>query len=245
LLNPKKSLGQNFLIDKNICRKIINLTDVYKKEVIEIGPGTGQITDEIIKKNPKKLLLIEKDDKLFILLKKKYRKYEYVKIDNNDALNYDYSSFNNAIIFSNLPYNMSVKLIIHLLKMKKKFSELILMVQKEVAEKMNYRNRKKNNRLSFFIEVVSNYSIKFEISNNVFFPKPKIKSCVIKIKPKNYQKINILRLELFSKEIFKYKRKKISNILNFKNLNKKYEYLINKRAEDLNTADLLILFNEF
>jgi len=245
LLNPKKSLGQNFLIDKNICKKIINLTDISKKEVIEIGPGTGQITDEIIKKKPKKLLLIEKDDDLFFLLKKKYSKYKYVEVVNNDAFNFNYSNFNDAIIFSNLPYNISVKLIIYLLKMKNNFSELVLMVQKEVAEKMNYRKGKKNNRLSFFIEVLSTYTIKFEISNNVFFPKPKVKSCVIKIKPKNNQKINILKLELFSKEIFKYKRKKISNILNIKNLNKKYEYIINKRAEDLNTSDLLILFNKF
>ena len=73
LTKPKKSLGQNFLIDKNICRKIINLTDVNKKEVIEIGPGTGQLTDEIIKKDPKKIILIEKDKFLYEYLLYKYK----------------------------------------------------------------------------------------------------------------------------------------------------------------------------
>ena len=89
MLIPKKSLGQNFLLDKNLCKKIINSLSIRNKIIIEIGPGTGQLTDEIIKLNPKKLILIEKNNKLFKLLKKKYKKLDYMEILNIDAINLD------------------------------------------------------------------------------------------------------------------------------------------------------------
>ena len=73
---PKKSLGQNFLIDKNVIKKIISLTNIYNESILEIGPGTGNLTDEIIKKKPKKLTIIEKDRQLFCLLKEKYNTAE-------------------------------------------------------------------------------------------------------------------------------------------------------------------------
>ena len=86
---PKKSLGQNFLIDKNIAKKIVNITSIDNQYIIEIGPGTGFLTDEIIKKKPKKLYLIEKDKSLYQNLRKKYYDYKSIEIINDDALNFD------------------------------------------------------------------------------------------------------------------------------------------------------------
>jgi len=108
LIKPKKSLGQNFLQDKNIIKKIINLTPINNENIIEIGPGLGSLTDRIIELKPKSLLLIEKDRELCDILKKKYDD-KNITIVNNDALKFDYSKFKSTKIISNLPYNISSK----------------------------------------------------------------------------------------------------------------------------------------
>ena len=248
LIKPKKSLGQNFLIDKNICKKIINLTKIRNNNILEIGPGTGSLTEEILKNNPKKLTIIEKDENLFKQLKNKFNQIKNLEIINDDALNYDYYKIpNQTKIISNLPYNISIKLIINWIKINNKFDELILMIQKEVADKMNFQNKQKKNRLNFFINITSQYKIKFDVSRNVFFPKPKIQSSVVQIKPFKNIKINLDNLENFTKEIFKYKRKKLSNVLKS---NKNYTIgisnnLLEKRAEDLKFDELLNIFKSY
>ena len=191
---PKKSLGQNFLIDKNISIKIVKIIKNYKnKTIIEIGPGKGALTDIIFEKKPKKIILIEKDYELFIKLKKKYKNNSCVKIYNDDALKFDYSKINKPkSILANLPYNISIKLIINWLKQISEYEEIILMIQKEVAEKMKYYNVKKINRLNLLTAISCNYKIEFDVSKNVFFPKPKVTSSVIKITPKNVKKLNLM-----------------------------------------------------
>ena len=245
MLIPKKSLGQNFLLDNNIVKKIVNSIDILNQTIIEIGPGTGKITDEIIKEIPKKLIIIEKDNKLYEFLLNKYTNINKIKIINIDAFDYDYSVHKGAKIISNLPYNISTKLIIKLLCNYKIISEMLFMVQKEVANKMDYNKKNKNNKLKLIIEATSNYKIIHNISNKVFYPKPKVQSSIIKIIPKNNMGINLQKLLLFSKEIFKNKRKKIKNILNLSVKDKKSEELIDKRAENLKTSELLYLFNKF
>ena len=105
---PKKSLGQNFLIDKNITKKIIKLSNIENKHVVEIGPGKGSLTDEILRNNPSSITLIEKDFKLTKILKEKYSKYKNIKIFNNDILKVNIEGLleKNTIIFGNLPYNV-------------------------------------------------------------------------------------------------------------------------------------------
>lgn len=146
---PKKSLGQNFLLDKNIQIKIVNLISIKNKNIIEIGPGNGQITDKIIIKKPKKLVLIEKDYNLYNLLKKKYNKLTYISIFNNNVLLIDFNKNINFNIISNLPYNLSVKIIIKLLTHYNNFDEMVFMIQKDVAEKMNYKLIKRKTNLVF------------------------------------------------------------------------------------------------
>ena len=137
MIEPKKSLGQNFLIDKNIIGKIMNLTKVKDRNIVEIGPGKGALTDEIIKKKPKTLLIIEKDNLLIDLLIEKYSKFRNVKVVNGDILKFDLEKNmkSNSVIFGNLPYNISSQILVKFIKFKTwppKFSNLILMFQKEL-----------------------------------------------------------------------------------------------------------------
>ena len=118
----KKSLGQNFLVDLNVIKKITNLVDIKNKNVIEIGPGRGAITNQILMKEPKSIILIEKDNLLSERLKKKYNKIKSIKIFNQDILDFDLEKIikKDTIIFGNLPYNISSQILIKILKLKKK-----------------------------------------------------------------------------------------------------------------------------
>lgn len=244
MLIPKKSLGQNFLLDNNILEKISNITKIKNKNVLEIGPGTGQLTNKLISKKPNILHLIEKDVELFNSLNKKYKNNDIIKIYNDDALNFNYTNYKDLIVFSNLPFNIASKLIIFFLKKNFFFSEFIFIIQKEVADKIDINKNKKMNKLKFFINILANYSIKFQISKKLFYPKPKVNSTVVSIKPKNNNLIDKNKLYSFSNLIFQHKRKKLSNILRYKNLNNKINNLLDNRAEDLNLEDLFLLFNE-
>ena len=133
------------------------------------------------------------------------------------------------------------------LKIECKLQKMVLMIQKEVADKMNYVNKIKKNRLNLFIEVASRYNIEFDVSNNVFFPKPKINSSVITIAPKNNLKIDLNKFESFTREIFQYKRKKLSTVLKLKEkkISLSNSDIYEKRAEDLILSELMSVFNQF
>ena len=186
---PKKSLGQNFLIDKNIIGKIISLIKLHDRHVIEIGPGHGALTNEILKKNPRSLTLIEKDNNLFNSLKKKYSKNKKINIYNSDILKFNLEKIckKNSAIFGNLPYNISSQILIKILKFKKwppKSNDLIFMFQKELGEKIIGKFKSKNyGRLSILSNYRMSFLKKFFVSNNCFFPKPKVTSIVIHFKP--------------------------------------------------------------
>ena len=241
----KKSLGQNFLIDKNIINKILSLTKIKDKNIVEIGPGKGALTDEIIKKKPKTLLIIEKDNLMFDLLIEKYSRFRNVKVINADILKFDLEKNmkTNTIIFGNLPYNISSQILVKLIKFETwppKFSNLILMFQKELGEKIIGKfPSSKYGRLS----IISNYRLenieKFIVSENCFFPKPKVKSMVINFKPKkNTFKIkNISNLEKITNFLFSKKRKMINKsiikILNKDEIKQIPELKTNLRPSDI------------
>ena len=139
IFKAKKSLGQNFLVDKNILRLIANSTRIEKNdEILEIGPGTGNLTEFLVKKKPKKIYLIEKDENLVNLLKNKFS--ESLNIINEDILKFSKNSFLNSksIIFGNLPYNISSQILVKFIinKNKFKFKKLIFMFQKELADRI-------------------------------------------------------------------------------------------------------------
>ena len=254
MLHPKKSLGQNFLIDKNIANKIVNLVNnIDKKNIIEVGPGIGALTEIILKKKPKKLILIEKDNYLFNRLFINYNKKKSIEFYNLDALKFNFKKINKPkSIIANLPYNISIKLLINWMKNISDFDEIVVMIQKEVAQKMNYNNSKKMNRLNVFTEITCKMKKEFDVSNNVFFPKPKIYSSVIKLSPKKIS-FDLTKLENFTKMLFRYKRKKLLNVLpkeiitviknkkDFININN----IIHSRAEDLPLDKIIFLFKIF
>ena len=218
---PKKSLGQNFLIDKNIIKKIVNIVEIGNKNIIEIGPGKGALTEEILKKKPKKLLVIEKDNELSKFLKEKYCKNKLIEIVNKDILKFDIEKVvsSKSIIFGNLPYNISSQILIRILKFKKwppKFENLIFMFQKELGEKIIGKYSSLNyGRLSIISNYRFNISKKFYVSPNCFIPRPKVNSVVIQFKPKK-EDIKIRKIENLEKVtnvLFSNKRKMINKNL--------------------------------
>ncbi len=226
----KKSLGQNFLVDGNIIKKIIGLQSLKDKNILEIGPGMGALTVEIIKKKPKSLTLIEKDNGFYNELTTMFKNDKKVKIYNTDILRFNLEKFvkKDTIIFGNLPYNISSQILAKLVKFKKwppNYKKLILMFQKELAEKIIGKfNTINYGRLSILTNYRLNVLNKFNVSANCFSPKPKVTSTVLEFIPKNNipEKIeNIDNLERITNIFFSNKRKMINkNIIKIFGKNK-------------------------
>ena len=226
LTKPKKSLGQNFLIDKNILQKIINTVPINKvNEILEIGPGTGNLTSYIIKKNPKKIFVVEKDSNLSLLLYEKFK--NKINIINDDILKISENliSKEKLIVFGNLPYNISTKILASLIMLKKWppwYNVLILMFQKEVADRIIAKTRTKEfGRLSILANWRLEIKKHFDVSKNCFFPKPKINSTLLSFKPKKNNIFNLKNpknLETITRILFSNRRKMIN-----KNLNKLFK----------------------
>mgnify|MGYP003683469245 CR=1 FL=1 len=141
MIYAKKSLGQNFLIDKNIIRKIINTVEIKNRNVVEIGSGRGALTEEILKSRPKTFILIEKDYEMAKKLKLKFLKNKNIKVYHADVLKFDLEKIiiKNSIIFGNLPYNISSQILVKIIKFKKwtpNFVDLVLMFQRELGKKI-------------------------------------------------------------------------------------------------------------
>ena len=244
----KKSLGQNFLIDNNIINKIVKIGDINKnKTVMEIGCGYGNLTQAIAAIGPKKIFAIEKDKNLALFLKDKFKNHNNVNIINRDVLNIieENNLEQNIIVFGNLPYNTSTKILTSLILLKKWppwYEILILMFQKEVAERIIAKTQTREfGRLS----VISNWRLEikkhFSVSNNCFFPKPKITSTVLSFKPiKNnqFELKNPKNLEKVTRILFSNRRKMINKNFNKlfnqnKSVAKNLYINLNQRPEEL------------
>ena len=225
-IKPKKKLGQNFLHDKNIISSIINNVNVKDEDIIEIGPGPGMLTENILKNKARSLLVIEKDDSFEVNLKKIKNKYK----DNftyliHDVIDFDFNKLKKKEykIVSNLPYNISVPFILKMIKIRRVISwkDMVLMVQKEVAERITADIGTKNyGRLSIMVNLNNDVKKLLNVKPSSFIPKPKVDSTVIKISPKN-KNLNINE-EIFEKIVkicFSQRRKKIKNNLDQLNTN--------------------------
>ena len=152
MIKAKKSLGQNFLIDANIINKIVNIVDIKGKNILEIGPGTGNLSSKILDQYPKKMIVIEKDKSLANLLKDNFG--SKIIVINQDILkiNENLIEKEKLTVFGNLPYNISSQIIAKIIKFKKcppNYSALILMFQKEMAQRIIGKfNTSKYGRLS-------------------------------------------------------------------------------------------------
>ena len=155
-IKPKKSLGQNFLIDRNILEQIVDTVEITNKEVLEIGPGSGNLTTFILKKNPKKVYTIEKDDDLALLLEDKFNNEIIIINDDILKISEDKISSEKLTVFGNLPYNISTEILSKwIVNLDKNFwfESLVLMFQKEVADRIiSEFNNSKYGRLSILKE---------------------------------------------------------------------------------------------
>ncbi len=220
MIKAKKSLGQNFLIDKNILEKITNTTNIQNKIILEIGPGTGNLTSHILKKNPKKMIVIEKDNKLVNKLKDKFN--NQIIIINDDILKINETRLfkDKVTVFGNLPYNISTEILTKwIINLKENFwfECLVLMFQKEVADRIIADfNTSNYGRLS----IICNWKLDIkkicDVKPDSFFPKPKINSTLLLFNPKkNFVKINEPKnLEIVSRIFFNQKRKMLKKPFN-------------------------------
>lgn len=252
MIKAKKSLGQNFLQDNNVLKKIVSLINIKNKNIIEIGPGTGNLTDKILENNPNNIILIEKDYKLCEILYKKYKLNNRIKIINKDILLFDIENIikKKTIIFGNLPYNISTQILLKFVKFKKwppNYIKLILMFQKEVADRIIAKhNTPEYGRLKIITGLRLNSKKCFNISKNCFFPKPKVESSVISLEPKSNIKFKIKKisnLEKITHIFFSNKRKMINKA--FSKIFKNPEIVSQKLNIDLSLRPNQINENEF
>jgi len=254
---PKKSLGQNFLIDKNIINLIVDFGKINQNDtVLEVGPGTGNLTQAIISKKPKKLFVVEKDKNLALNLEKKFK--NNITIINDDILEFNENDITNKpmTIYGNLPYNISTQILSKWIK-NNNFNNiaknLILMFQKEVADRIIADTNEKNyGRLS----ILSCWKMKIkkivDINPKSFYPPPKIKSTVLFFEPKKkYFKLNNPRnLEHITRVFFNQKRKMIKKPLKilFKNnieISNKLGINLNLRPQNLSPMTYFKLCEEY
>jgi 16S rRNA (adenine1518-N6/adenine1519-N6)-dimethyltransferase len=256
-IRPKKSLGQNFLSDKNVIKSIVKIGNIKNNNtILEIGPGTGNLTEFILKKKPKNFFVIEKD---YNLVKFLYEKFDNkINIINKDVLNFELNAISKEkiIVYGNLPYNISTEILTKWITDKKKFEsckKLILMFQKEVADRIIAKTNSKNyGRLS----IISNWRMdvkkEFDINPNCFFPKPKVDSTLLSFEPKKkyFNLKNPNNLEKITKVFFNQRRKMIKNPLKqiFKNpyiIVQKLKLDTNLRPQNLSPLNYFEITKEY
>ena len=220
MLRPKKSLGQNFLIDKNVINKIVKDISIENENIFEIGPGTGNLTKKILDSNPRNFYAVEKDKELYQNLKNNFSNFKNLNLMNKDILKINLEKIlkKETIIFGNLPYNISTKILTNLIRFKiwpPKYKKLVLMFQKEVADRIKSDfNLSSYGRLSVLTGFRLIIKSHFNISRNSFFPVPKVDSTLFVMEPfknkenENYQ--NLEKLEKLTRVFFNNRRKMIN-----------------------------------
>jgi len=179
---PKKSLGQNFLIDKNILQKIIEASDIKSTDIIlEVGPGVGTLTQELAKK-AKQVIAVEKDKAMIEILKENLKDFKNVEIINEDILKFKVPNLKYKVV-ANIPYYLTSPLIRKFLEEGTLPQEIILMIQKEVAERICAKVPDMN-LLAVSVQFYAEPKIAFNVSKNCFWPIPKVDSAIIKITPR-------------------------------------------------------------
>ena len=247
---PKKSLGQNFLKDQNILNKIVDCGNITDTDIVlEIGPGTGNLTEKILEKNPKYLIVVEKDRDLSLLLKKKFG--NKINIINKDILNcFNSFKFSEPIkVFGNLPYNISTKILISFLKednLNNFFKKFVFIFQKEVADRiLAEENSNKYGRLSVLTSWKMNKLKIVDIHPNSFYPIPKVWSTLLTLTPKlKFIKLKKTKnLEHITNIFFNQRRKMIKKPM--KLLFKDFEIIAEKLNLDLSLRPQNISKNKF
>ena len=255
-IKAKKSLGQNFLIDREVLEKIVSITDITNKEVLEIGPGSGNLTTYILKQKPKKLYVVEKDDDLAILLKEKFN--TDIEIINDDILKVSENNISEQklSVFGNLPYNISTEILSKwILNIGSNFwfESLVLMFQKEVADRIiSEFNNSNYGRLS----ILSSWKLKvkkiLDIKPQSFSPRPKIDSSLLLFTPKEnfFELKDPKNLEKITRIFFSQRRKMLKKPFNQvfdngKEVAEKFGIDLNLRPQNLEPETYFKLVKEY
>ena len=255
-VKPKKSLGQNFLIDRNVLEQIVDTVQIANKEVLEIGPGSGNLTSFILKKEPKKFYVVEKDNDLALLLKDKFS--NEITIINDDILKISENeiSTEKLTVFGNLPYNISTEILSKwIVNLDKKFwfENLVLMFQKEVAERIIAEsNTSKYGRLS----ILSNWKLNIkkiaDVKPESFSPRPKVDSTLLLFTPREnfFELKDAKNLEMITRVFFSQRRKMLKKPFNqiFKNVQEvaeKFNIDLNLRPQNLEVEMYFKLVEEY
>lgn len=254
-IKPKKRLGQNFLVDKNIQKKIASACNLSKNDtVLEIGPGTGEITALLLNQS-KKVIAVEIDGRLCEILNRKFSQYPNFQLLNQDILTVnilEIAKKKKLKIIANLPYYISTPIITHLLNNRKAIEGIYITIQKELGLRILSAPKSKSySAFSCFVQYYTRPQILFTIKNSSFWPKPKVDSCFIKLKILSRPTVTVKDERFFFTVIrgaFNQRRKTLKNSLEKiltrdKSINflKALKIDPNSRAEDLslqNFADL-------
>jgi len=269
-IKPSKRLGQNFLIDKNVVKKIIKAAELHSKDIVlEVGPGIGALTKEIAKKAGK-VIAVEKDQRMVEILKKTLKDFKNIEIINQDILKFQITNYKlqinlkskiqNYKLIANLPFYITAPVIRRFLESKYPPKEMVLIVQKEVAQRICSKSPKMN-ILAISVQFYAKPKIISYISKKSFWPQPKVDSAIVKIVPqKKHKDVDV---DLFFKIVkagFSHPRKQLANNLtnglalrlpNGLKLNKqevndlllKNNIKPSQRAETLAVQDWINLFN--
>lgn len=255
----KKSLGQNFLTEKNIVEKIVKAAQVDKEtNVIEIGPGIGALTEHLIA-DAKFVTAIEIDSELIPVLNESFKHNDNFELKHLDFLDIKANELDThgaeiTKVVANLPYYITTPIITKILNEMPFVDEIFIMVQKEVAERICASPKNKQyGSLSVYCQLLCDVNYEFTVNRHVFMPPPNVDSAIISLK-RNKQKFDIAPIEKFVKNAFKQKRKTLTN-----NLNKAYDipkseinafledngYSINTRAEEISPKQYVDLSAAF
>ena len=240
----KKSLGQHFLKDKSVIKRIVDAGEVGPEDrVVEIGPGGGALTEEILKRNPAQLYLVEIDPEWAEYLKKRFG--DRVKVFNADATTFDFSSLGEGLkFFGNLPYNVSTRIIRNLLDHKKAMKKGIFMVQDEVADRLTATSGKEYGYLPALLQNFFRIRKLFRVPPGAFTPPPKVMSAVFEMEPTGFdmEEGELLSFEEFLKRAFSMRRKKLKKNLKVKELPPPFSGIEERRAEEIPPHLFLKLF---
>ena len=255
-IKAKKSLGQNFLIDREVLEKIVSITDITNKDVLEIGPGSGNLTTYILKQKPKKLYVVEKDDDLATLLKEKFD--TEIEIINDDILKISEDKISNQklSVFGNLPYNISTEILSKwILNIGSNFwfQSLVLMFQKEVADRIICKfNNSNYGRLSILSSWKLNVEKIIDIKPQSFSPRPKIDSSLLLFTPKKnfFELKDPKNLEKITRIFFSQRRKMLKKpfnqvFTNGKKVAEKFGIDLNLRPQNLKPETYFKLVKEY
>lgn len=266
-LKPRKSLGQNFLVDSNILDKIVRVADLDRETgVIEIGAGLGALTEKLVE-HAGRVVAIEIDRELVNILEARFAEEERVVIVNQDILQIaleriieqELSQFKKIKVVANLPYYITSPIIIKLLSEESKFDSITIMVQKEVGERLTAKpGCKEYGSLTAYVNYYATAEIAFSVSRHVFLPKPQVDSAVVQLVLSTKRIVGPVSEELFFlvlRASFKHRRKTLQNNLRMELGSKITRDEIQqaldaagiegiRRAETLDVTEFIVLSNE-